>query len=261
MRMALLSDIHGNPIALEAVLADSQACGGVDEYWVLGDLAAGGYDPAGTLERLVELPNVRFVRGNGDRALVVGEPGPSLTGLRADPSQAVRQLEVAVLFAWSHGHVAAGGWLPWLAQLPLEQRCTLPDGTRLLAAHAAPGSDGSDGRGRTITPAHTDEQLRALLARCEAELVCVGHTHWPLDRSVDGVRVVNVGSVSNPWAPDLRASYVLLEAGADGYQVEHRRVAYDVAAVLEALRRSGHPTGALLGEHFRGERRPPWFQA
>ncbi len=53
MRIALLSDIHGNSIALEAVLEDIQAQGDVDAYWVLGDLAAIGYDPVGVLERLV----------------------------------------------------------------------------------------------------------------------------------------------------------------------------------------------------------------
>ena len=56
MRLALLSDLHGNPIALDAVLADIDAMGGVDGYLVLGDLVAIGHDPAGVLERLVRLP-------------------------------------------------------------------------------------------------------------------------------------------------------------------------------------------------------------
>jgi hypothetical protein len=60
------------------------------------------------------------------------------------------------------------------------------------------------------------------------------------------VRVVNLGSVSNPWAPDLRASYVLLDADAAGYQIEHRRVAYDGAAVVAALRRVRHPSFRYL---------------
>ena len=58
MRIALLSDVHGNLITLEAVLKDIEANGGVDGYWVLGDLAALGYDPVGTLERLSKLPGV-----------------------------------------------------------------------------------------------------------------------------------------------------------------------------------------------------------
>ncbi len=55
MRLAVFSDIHGNPIALEAVLADIKARGGADQYWILGDLAVGGYDPSGALQRLYVL--------------------------------------------------------------------------------------------------------------------------------------------------------------------------------------------------------------
>ena len=57
MRIALLSDIHGNPLALDAVLADIEAQGGVDTYWLLGDFSSLGYDPVGVLERVTKLPH------------------------------------------------------------------------------------------------------------------------------------------------------------------------------------------------------------
>jgi predicted phosphodiesterase len=253
MRLALLSDIHGNPIALEAVLQDIEAQGGVDGYWVLGDLAAIGYDPVGALERLVALPNAHFVRGNTDRYVVSGErPGPTLEAVQADPRLAPKLAEVAASLAWTQGYLAATGWLDWLDGLPLEQRARLPDGTRLLGVHAAPGSD--DGLG--INPRLSDGELQALLAECDADLVCVGHTHWPLDRQVGGVRAVNLGSVSNPIIPELCASYVLLEADAAGYGLEQRQVDYDRAAVIEALRRSRHPAGSFIVGHFLGEHQP-----
>jgi hypothetical protein len=75
---------------------------------------------------------------------------------------------------------------------------------------------------------------------------------------VSGGRVINSGSVSNPAAFDLRASYAIIEATAEGLRVEHRRVAYDVEAVIEAVERSHHPSGAFIISHFRGERRPWW---
>jgi hypothetical protein len=81
-----------------------------------------------------------------------------------------------------------------------------------------------------------------------------------MDRTVEGVRVLNVGSVSNPWAPDLRACWTLLEADQRGYRIEQRRVAYDLDAVLDALRRAGHPTADALAQHFRGERTPSWLR-
>ena len=88
MRLALLSDVHGNPIALEAVLADVAARGGADGYWVLGDHAAQGFDPVGALRRLTALPNAAFSRGNTDRYVLGDEyPGATTAGAQADPSR------------------------------------------------------------------------------------------------------------------------------------------------------------------------------
>lgn len=257
MRLALLADLHGNPIALDAVLADIQAQGNVDAYMVLGDLAAIGYDPIGALERLVKLPHVYFVRGNTDRYLVTGErPGPMSEEVQAKPGLLSRFTQVARSFAWTQGAVSVTGWLAWLAELPLEQRLALPDGTRLLGVHAAPGCD--DGHG--VYPTMSRPELEALLAGCQADLVCVGHNHWPLDLVVDGVRVVNPGSVSNPFPPDLRASYTLLEADALGYRLEFRRVDYDHQAVVEAVQRVRHPAAEYVISFMLGQNQPFWQQ-
>jgi len=64
MRLAIFSDVHGNPVALDAVLDDIREHGGADGYWVLGDFMAMGVDPAAVLRRITALPNARFVRGN-----------------------------------------------------------------------------------------------------------------------------------------------------------------------------------------------------
>jgi predicted phosphodiesterase len=252
-----LSDTHGNPIALDAVLSDIEACGGVDGYWVLGDMAAIGYDPVGVVARLTALPNVRFVQGNTDRYLVTGErPHPHIADAAADHSLLPTLVEVAHTFAWTQGYITGAGWLDWFAALPLEQRMTLPDGTRLLGVHVAP--DRNDGEG--VHPRLNDQELRKMLNGCAADLVCVGHTHWPTERLLDGIRVVNVGSVSNPLAPDLRASYVLLSATGSGYEIENRRVAYRYDDVIEAVRRCRHPAGEYVIRLFRGEQRPWWEQ-
>ena len=67
MRLAILSDIHGHAIALDAVLDDIEQNGGVDGYWFLGDYAAIGANPVKVLERITTLPNATFIRGNTDR--------------------------------------------------------------------------------------------------------------------------------------------------------------------------------------------------
>jgi len=67
MRVVIFSDTHGNSIALDAVLADVERLGGVDAHWFVGDAAALGFDPVGTIQRLRDLPNLTAVRGNTDR--------------------------------------------------------------------------------------------------------------------------------------------------------------------------------------------------
>lgn len=253
MRLALLSDLHGNPSALDAVLEDVASQGSVDRFVVLGDVVAIGYDPVGVLERLGALPEVYFVQGNTDRYVVTGQrPHPSFEDVAADTSLIPRLVEVAHSFAWTQGMLTAGGWLDWLAALPLERRFTLPDGTVVLATHVAPGQN--DGQG--IHPALSDAELAALVATAVADLVCVGHTHRPLDRTVGNIRVVNTGSVSNPMPSDPRASYAVVEATLTGYSIRHRRVAYDYAAVIAAVERSRHPSGDYIIGHFRGQRPP-----
>lgn len=255
IRIALLSDIHGNPIALEAVLADIQAQGGVDEYWILGDLAAIGPQPIQVLERLDQLPHKRFVRGNTDRYVTDGDrPYPSPADVLADHNLLPRLIEVTNSFSWTRGFVTAHGWLPFLEALPLEQRLVLPDGARLLGVHASPGTD--DGQG--IHPKLAEADLSAMLSGCDADLVCVGHTHWPMNIHVGDIHVINLGSVSNPRIPSLNASYALLEAGQTDYHLQHRQVAYDREAVITLLRDVRHPTFDFNASFMRGEHVPPW---
>src|SRR3984893_1359647 len=223
MRLAILSDIHGNPLALYVVLADIQSQGEVDAYWVLGDFAALGYDPVTPLEQITALPHASFTRGNTDRYVVTEDlPVPPEKALQ-DPALLPQVIEATRSFSWTRVYVSAAGWLDWFTSLPLEVRLTLPDGTRLLGVHASPGRD--DGPG--IQPKHSDDQLEHRLAGCEADLVIVGHTHVPLDRQVGRIHVINLGSISNPVTLGLQATYVLLDADEHGYRIQLRRVDYD----------------------------------
>ena len=250
MRIALISDMHGNPIALDAVLADVEATGGVDEHWVLGDIVAMGHDPVGLLERLHALPAMTALRGNTDRYVLTGErPSPSLADALADPDLVPVLAEVAGSFAWTEGRLAGTPWNEWLAGLPTHFRRTLPDGTRVLAVHASPVADDGLGIGHKATLA----ELAALLAGCDADVVFGGHTHRPFDQRVGDVRAINLGSVSNPIAPDLRASYVIIDADEHGHRIENRRVAYDCDAVIDALEELKHPGRVWLIKHHRGE--------
>ena len=230
MKLGVISDIHGNRIALEAVVADGRAQG-VDVWWALGDLVAIGPDPIGTLEVLVDLPNVVITRGNTDRYVVTGErPSPH-----------------------PHRHRRTRVRSPTTAgSVELHSRSTrdqLDDGTRLLGVHASPGLDDGDG----ITPHRPDDSLRAALDTADADIVIAGHTHQPTDRQVGSVRAVNGGSVSNPITDDLRASYVVIHGDRHEHRLEHRRVAYDTDAFLRSLACSGHPEHDYIASFQRGE--------
>jgi len=261
MRLAILSDIHGNPLALDAVLTDIQNQGKVDVYWVLGDFAALGYDPVTPLEKVTALPHASFTRGNTDRYVVTGDLPVQPESVVQDPTLLPQVIEAVRSFSWTRGYLSATGWLGWLANLPLEVRLTLPDGTRVLGVHASPGRD--DGSG--IQSTHSDDQLERRLAACEADLVLVGHTHVSLDRQVGKRRVINLGSISNPVTPGLQATYALLDADEQGYAIQLRRVDYDQEAVIKAIEQSCHPTPSFLTSFMRGERvtssDPGFFQA
>mgnify|MGYP000152860752 CR=1 FL=1 len=255
MRVAILSDIHGNLLALEAVLKDIEARGGVDECWVLGDLVAVGPQPVEVLECLHQLPNVRFTRGNTDRYVTDGDrPIPTQEEALNNPEILAKVVQIAEGFAWTQGAVTAHGWYAFLKTLPLETRLTLPDGTRLLGVHASPGRD--DGNG--IHPQLSDDELSDLIAGAEAELICVGNTHWPLKRNVGDVQVVNLGGVSNPAEPSLQATYCLLEANESSYQIKHHQVDYDREAVIELARERVLPTRDYITFLLSGKGVRPW---
>lgn len=256
MRIALLADIHGNTLALDAVLADIQQRGGAEAYWSLGDMCAMGYDPSGVLERLNALPNLVCIRGNSEDNLTGALPSPTPADARENPDLIPIVAEVAGNFGWVRGHLTGRGWYEWLGTLPAEHRTTLPDGTRTLLTHIAPYNPDDTG----LIPTLTDDAFHERTASGAADLICVGHFHVPLDRMVNGVRAVNPGSVGVPFAPDLRAGYALLTAEPGRYHVTFHRVAYDREGAIAELRRLRHPGADFLIPFLEGRRRARWME-
>lgn len=255
MKIAILSDIHGNRLALDAVMADIEAQGGVDATWNLGDLCALGPQPLLALERIRSIPNQRIVRGNTDRYLLTDDlPFTNLEERVGDLHTVQIYVEIVASLAWTAGAVTAGGWLPFLAQIPLEQQVDLPDGSKVLLVHASPGTDSGDG----VTMETSEAQMGQLFAGCTADLVFVGHTHVPVDRIVDledgnRVRVINPASVSNPRVPSLNASYGLLTADEKGYDYRRREVPWDRQAILDLMDEIRFPGAEHVAEYLRGD--------
>lgn len=248
MRVAVFSDIHGNAVALQAMIASARTAG-VDAFWVAGDLVANGPQPAEALKLLRSLPNLMAVRGNTDRYVLTGDLGGIVPPIdRPNTRQEVDALVAAsAAHAWTRGCITVAGHYEWLAELPLELRCQLPDGTRVLLVHASPGRD--DGPGLTAEASEAELAERGF-ADCDADLVLTGHTHLPADRTVAGVRLINVGSVSLP-ATRRGATWTMIDADKAGYSIQHLEADYDLAAVRVALAATHHPTAAWL-EHKLG---------
>lgn len=250
MRIGVVSDIHGNLVALHAVLADG-ADVGVERWWVLGDLVLLGSRPVEVVQRLRGLPDVAFVAGNTDRYVATnGQPPahPDAASVVGDAGLVQRYAAVAAAVAWAQSALLHADMLAWLDELPGEQRLTLPDGTRLLGVHASPTSD--DGEG--IDPDVDDEGLALLLAGCAADVVVGGHTHVATDRVVDGVRALNPGSVGLPRRCE-GASWMIIEADDAGVRVEHRIAPFDVDAAVADLYARRHPTAAFVEAVLRKE--------
>lgn len=236
MRYALLSDVHGNRPALEAVLGDIAARPGVGATYHLGDLV--GYSPwPNEVVEAITVAGIAGVAGNYDSTVATDY---AHCGCR---SESPRQEELAhVSYAWTRAHVApvakatlAG--LPFRIDLkPLGGHTA---GPTVTLVHATPTNNlvyvAEDRPDAFLAKMATQAGLKA------GDVLCFGHTHKPWHRTVDGVHFVNTGSVGRPKDGDPRAGYVLLDVGAGEPRVEIVRVDYDVEAAAAGVRAAGLP--------------------
>jgi predicted phosphodiesterase len=210
MRILALYDIHGNPYALDAVLADPRAQG-ADAVVVGGDVAPGPFVGA-CLDRLeaIDVP-VHWVRGNGERevAAAVGSPPPGEAD-NATVSAAFTATEIGP------DRARALGELP--LTLALES---------VLFCHASPRRDDE-----MLTRISAPGRWAQALGGVDAGLVVAGHTHQQDDRVVDEVRFVHAGSVGLPYEGDGDARWLWIEDG----EPELRRTAYDSAGAGVRMR-------------------------
>ena len=200
--LAALYDIHGNELALDAVLADA-AAHGATSFLLGGDYALFGARPAEVVERLRSLDAV-WIRGNGERW--TAHPGEAPDGVQ-DAIALCREL-------LGEATVEELGALP---------EATVIDGTRFV--HGSPVSDV-----RSFFPEPLEDEGELLDGVAESRLV-FGHTHLQFERQAAGVLLVNPGSVGMPCDGDRRAAYALL-----GERIELRRVDYDWQAAADATR-------------------------
>jgi predicted phosphodiesterase len=216
MRIVIFSDVHGNVVALEAVLAEIRRQAAPDALFVAGDLVLLGPRPAEALALLRSIEGARFVKGNTDQYLI-------------DDSDD----EQEVYFARTR---LGESEIAFVRDLPFEQRLEVAPGHKLLVVHANPRD-----LEEPIKPDNPDEMIRPMLRGVTAEIVAFGHYHVPFVRKLDQWTLVDVASVGMPRDGDQRAVYAVLTWDAGAWRVEHHRVPFDIQAVARDYAAVGYP--------------------
>jgi predicted phosphodiesterase len=235
MRYALISDVHANLPALEAVHEDIGRRG-VGAVYHLGDLV--GYAPwPNETVSMIAAHGIPGVAGNYDSTVATDYKH---CGCRyEDPHQE----ELSHLsYDWTRRHVSPEtkanlGGLPF--RIDLLPRGGHTAGPRVVLVHGTPSLN-------TVywTEDRSDEFCLQMAARAglkAGDVLAFGHTHKPWHRDIEGILFVNTGSVGRPKDGDWRAGYVVLDVGDGGARAEHVRVEYDVDRTMRGIRDSGLP--------------------
>lgn len=236
MKYALISDVHANLPALEAVLADIGRRTDVGATYHLGDLV--GYAPwPDETVALLERAGIPGVAGNYDSTVATDYKH---CGCRyEDPVQE----ELSHLsYEWTRAHIAAAtkralGALPF--RIDVLPNGGHQSGPRLTLVHGTP----------TLNTVYWAEdrpdefclKMAGLAGMKQGDVIAFGHTHLPWHRQVEGIDFINTGSVGRPKDGDWRAGYVLLDIGSGPAAVETIRVEYDVERAARAILDSDLP--------------------
>lgn len=222
MRVAVISDIHGNQIALEAVLQDLERQPAVNHLVIAGDLCLNGPCPRQVLE-IVRGLNCPVIQGNVDEEVVN----------KALDKSAKKQTSTA----WTREQIGQAG-INYLASLPASHRITNSGGSDLLVVHANPLNLED-----AIFPNAPDSMLEHLLGNLEPTIgaLAFGHLHIAYTRRWRHLLLADVASCGLPRDEDVRAAYGILTWQDNIWEAEIRRVPYDVKAVVKQIKTCGMP--------------------
>ena len=251
-RIAILSDVHGNALALEAVRKAIKK-EKPDVTLIAGDLVMNGPAPGATVDAIREMEGegAIVVQGNTDIAVADADYSAAFPWLLESgvPDQ------VRAAAEWAHDTLD-DDQLAWLRRLPAERRVRIGDDL-VLATHASPGSQ-TQGFDRDLDPSTVLERI----SRTDARVICCGHTHIPNVQEFGWKVVVNAGSAGWIFDGDPTASFAIVtldaaappSTGDDGdddgddldpprpvVDAEIKRVEYDVLAVSNAISARGLP--------------------
>ena len=240
MKIAVLSDIHGNLLALKAVTEDifNQ---GIKKIYILGDFAFCGPKQNECIDFVKKhYTNAIIIQGNTDEMIL------KATGKEGDIYTPKKNIMVNAL-KYSQ-EVLTKENKEFLANLPVQHYEEI-DGLKLLFVHGSPRKNDEG-----ITPNINYSKLEEIIKDTDANIIFCGHTHCPIIHQVSNKTVVNVGSIGRPFEENVRSVYAILdlaEVKERKFSVEHRYVKYDVEAAALDLEKCEFEGADILANMLR----------
>ncbi len=223
MKIAIISDIHANTLALEAVLNQINSFG-ADKIFCLGDILMAGYDPNGTAKTILELDNLEIIQGNTDKMVAC---------FSQELLEKAKNKFPCMGYALEDDlKIIDEKYKDFVRNLP-ENRYIEINGLKIQLVHGSPRQQDEN-----IYPNLALNDVEKMVENSNADLILCGHTHIPCGYSLNsGKTVVNVGSVGRSMTEDKMPYWALLEINNDGtFQIEHKSVNYDNVKVSEIIK-------------------------
>jgi putative phosphoesterase len=238
MKIAFISDIHGNAIALETVLEDVKKKK-VDQIYVLGDLCYRGPEPKRVLE-LIRSLQAEVIKGNADEWVVRGVqkgevPDQAFNIMNQEREWTVSQLDPSDI--------------EYLKQLPTEKHFQV-NGISIHAFHATP-----DSLFDIVLPHTEDDTIqKKLMSTTESNIYVYAHIHKPYIRYINGKIVMNIGSVGLPFDGVPKASYAIVEIEEENVRTSIERVHVEIEKVVERYQEVNYPNADMMIQIVRNAR-------
>lgn len=229
MKLAFISDIHGNATALDAVLDDIKNKH-IDKIIVLGDLCYRGLEPQRSLD-LIRALDTYVIKGNADEWVVRGVKKGEVPEAARSTMNEER--------AWTVSQLKAEG-LEYLKNLQEELYLEFGE-VSVHVFHATPNSLFD-----VMQPDESDGTIRERLFKKDANIYVYAHIHKPFIRYINGKCLINTGSVGLPFDGFNEASYVIINVDGDNFEPSIIRVDYDVKKVIDRFKESNYPNKKLL---------------
>ena len=230
MKIAIISDIHGNIEALNSVITDIEK-EGCSKIFCLGDLVMAGPEPISTLNMIHEFmsnKNFHIIQGNTDKMLSVFSFDTYNEIMKVAPVMASAYLADSKLLSNDDKL--------FLSKLPAQEEIIIGD-IKILLVHGSPRKNNEN-----IYPDMPIKEVEEMIKDTNANVIFCGHTHMPCGYQTNTEQtVVNVGSVGRPFSEEPKATYAIMEIDKEEktYTIKHKFVEYDVIKASNALKDRG----------------------